>query len=122
MANGDAKWQVSGGADVCAYFSFHMKMFPSSSGVFSFSIPLCFPFYTKGFYGDKQLQVPWFWFSEVKQPGFSGSPFKIKLFICAKEGQNIRDCSYNFPLQVSCVGCHCMLGSCFYELQPSEIG
>lgn len=95
--------QVSGGADVCAYFSFHMKMFPSTSGVFSFSIPLCFPFYTKGFYGDRQLQVPWFWFSEVKQPQeearFSGSPFKIKLFICAKEGENIRDCSYNFPLQ-----------------------
>ncbi|KAJ8445384.1 hypothetical protein Cgig2_010742 [Carnegiea gigantea] len=95
-------------------------------GVFSFSIPLCFPFYTKGFYGDKQLQVPWFWFSEVKQPQeearFSGSPFKIKLFICAKEGQNIRDCSYNFPLQfMPKKGTRCDRPTCENEtVEPPE--
>uniref|UniRef100_A0A7C8Z648 Uncharacterized protein n=1 Tax=Opuntia streptacantha TaxID=393608 RepID=A0A7C8Z648_OPUST len=95
--------QVNGGAEVCAYFSFNVEMRPSPSGVFSFSIPLYFPFYTKGFYGDKQLQVPWFCFSGEKkqqeEASFVGSPFKIKLFICAEYGLDIRDCSYNFPLQ-----------------------
>ncbi|KAJ8445383.1 hypothetical protein Cgig2_010741 [Carnegiea gigantea] len=84
--------QVDGGAKVCAYFNFIVKLFPSPSGVLCFSIPFCSPFYTKGFYGDKQ--------KEKEETPFSGSPFKIKLFIWAKEGQIISEYSYNFPLQV----------------------
>lgn len=83
--------QVDGGSEVRAYFSFTLGLFPSPSGVFSFSIPLCFPFYTKEFCGEKELQVA---------PISGSRRCRIRVFLRAKVGQIIRDYSVNYPLQV----------------------
>lgn len=75
--------QVHGGAEVRG--SFHCKVIlpPTPSQSYSFKIPLCFPFYSKGFCGEKQFQR-----------------CKIKLFVSAIEGLVIRDFSLNYPYKV----------------------
>lgn len=78
--------QVDGGAEVHAYFHFTV---PLPCGDVFFSIPLGFPFYSKGFCDEWKQQV------------ISGPPrWKIRVYLRAEEGQVIRDYSLNYPLQL----------------------